>query len=58
MKHYYKKKYREKLKDSFTKTFDQIYTQYSKPEKIGYWIIVMSVIFFIASVWIFGAWWH
>ena len=58
MKPYYKKKYQEKLKNSFTKTFDQIYAQYSKTEKIGYWIIVISVTCFIASVWIFGAWWR
>ncbi len=58
MKPYYKKSYKEKLKDAFTKTFDQIYAAYSKPEKIIYWVIVTLGISFIISVWIFGAWWR
>lgn len=58
MKPYYKKPYKEKLKDAFTKTFDQIYAGYSKPEKIVYWVIIMLGISFIVSAWILGAWWR
>jgi len=39
---YYKKPYRVKLADAFTKTFGQIYSQYSMGEKAGYWIIVFA----------------
>ncbi|MEY5002261.1 MAG: hypothetical protein RL678_70 [Pseudomonadota bacterium] len=41
-KMYYKKPYRVKLADAFTKTFGQIYSQYSMGEKAGYWIIVFA----------------
>lgn len=49
---YYKKPYKARLKDAFTKTFDQIYAQYSKPEKLAYWIIVVAGLSAIAYVWI------
>ncbi len=50
--YYFKKPFREKFKDAFTKTFDQIYAQYSKPEKIAYWAIVIIGFLMIARVWI------
>ncbi len=50
--HYYKKPFQEKLRDAFTKTFGQIYEQYSKPEKVGYWIIVVAGFSAIAYMWI------
>ena len=39
---YYKKPYSERLANAFTKTFGQIYSQYSMGEKVGYWIIVFA----------------
>jgi hypothetical protein len=39
---YFKKPYREKLADAFTKPFGQIYAKYSIGEKVGYWIIVFA----------------
>lgn len=49
---YYKKSHIEKLKDAFTKTFDQIYVQYSKPERLAYWVIVVVGFSVVAYVWI------
>jgi hypothetical protein len=49
---YFKKSYKEKLKDAFTKTFDQIYAQYSKPEKMAYWAIIIAGFSVIAYVWV------
>ena len=48
---YCKKPYIEKLLDAFTKTFGQIYAQYSKPEKVAYWVIVFVGFSAIAYVW-------
>lgn len=39
---YYKKSYRERLADAFTKTFGQIYSQYSMGNRVGHWIIVFA----------------
>jgi hypothetical protein len=44
------KSYRERLIDSFTKTRGQIYDEYSKSEKIGYWIFIGLVAAVIAIV--------
>jgi hypothetical protein len=49
---YYKKPFKLKLIDSFTKTFDQIYVQYSKPEKAAYWLAVIVGFSIIAYKWI------
>ncbi|WP_157056809.1 hypothetical protein [Herbaspirillum autotrophicum] len=34
------------------------YKKLSKAQKIIYWTIVISVFFFIFSIWIFGPWWR
>jgi hypothetical protein len=49
---YYKKHFKLKLLDAFTKTFDQIYEQYSKPEKVAYWVALIVGFSIIAYVWI------
>jgi hypothetical protein len=49
---FFKNPYKEKLKDVFTKTFDQIYAEYSKSEKIAYWLIFIAGFSMITYVWI------
>ncbi len=44
----FKKSHREKLTVAFTKTFGQIYSQYSVGERVGYWIIVFMGLSIIA----------
>ena len=51
MKPYYKKNYREKMRDVFTKTFDQIYSEYSKFERVAYWLIIVIGFSAIIYVW-------
>lgn len=50
---YYKKSYKEKLKDALTKPFDQIYARHSKPEKVVYWFVVIAGFSAIGYIWIF-----
>ena len=50
---YFKKPYRERLRDAFTKTRGQIYSEFSLREKIAYAILVGIGFAAIAWVWIF-----
>jgi|GEM_PF-4912687 len=50
---YFKKPYRERLKDAFTKTRGQIYAQYSSREKFIYTILIVLGFVIIVSVWVF-----
>lgn len=43
----------KKVRDAFTKTFGQIYAQYSKPEKVAYWLIILTGFGAIGYVWVF-----
>lgn len=50
---YFRKPYRKRLKDAFTKTRGQIYSEFSSREKIIYVILVCAGFVVIAWVWIF-----
>lgn len=46
-----KKTQRQLVKDSFTKSRDEIYAEMSKSEKIGYWISIFVVVTIMLLMW-------